>query len=136
METVSNGNIFKVRVRYSETDQMGYVYYGNYARYYEIGRTELMRSLGIHYKTMEDEGIMMPVMSMEAKYLRPAKYDDLITIQTHIRNLTDKEIVFESRIFNEEGEFLNRGIVKLCFLDKNTYHRIPTPSFILQQIEN
>ncbi|MBY5956988.1 acyl-CoA thioesterase [Membranicola marinus] len=126
--------VFNVRVRYSETDQMGYVYYGNYARYYEIGRTELMRSLGVHYRSMEEKGIIMPVVSMEVKYLRPATYDDLIEIRTTIKKLDDKMIVFESMIYNEANQLLNRGIVKLCFLDKGSHERISTPSFIRQQI--
>lgn len=134
MEETSLENIFKVRIRYSETDQMGFVYYGNYARFYEIGRTELMRSIGIHYKSMEEQGIMMPVLSMEAKYLRPARYDDLIEIKTRVRTINENAIVFESNIYNESRELLNRGIVKLCFLDKYTYQRIPTPSFIIQKI--
>lgn len=121
---------YQVRIRYSETDQMGYVYYGNYARFYEIGRTEMMRAAGIHYKKMEEEGIMMPVMSMEAKYVRPAQYDDLITIRTRIQTLDEKQIVFVSQIYNESEQLLNRGIVKLCFLDKTTHQRINTPSFI------
>lgn len=124
--------IYKVRIRYSETDQMGYVYYGNYARFYEIGRTEMMRAIGIHYKSMEKRGIMMLVVSMEIKYLRPAIYDDLIEIRTRIKNLTDKAIVFESMIYNEQNQLLNRGIVKLCFIDKETHQRIPTPPFILE----
>ena len=128
-------NIFQVRIRYSETDQMGYVYYGNYARFYEIGRTEMMRSLGIHYKAMEDQGIMMPVISMEARYLRPARYDDLITIKTRIRKVDDKEIVFETTIYNDRNQLLNRGVVKLCFLDKSSHQRIATPSFVLNTIQ-
>ncbi len=126
--------VFKVRVRYSETDQMGYVYYGNYARYYEIGRTELMRTMGIHYRSMEEEGIIMPVISMEVKYLRPATYDDIIEIRTVIKKLTDKMIVFESMIYNEKNELLNRGIVRLCFLDKKSHQRLATPSFIKNHI--
>lgn len=126
--------VFKVRVRYSETDQMGYVYYGNYARYYEIGRTELMRSMGVHYRSMEEKGIIMPVITLDVKYLRPATYDDLIEIRTTIKKLTDKVIVFESMIYNENNQLLNRGIVKLCFLDKESHQRINTPSFIRNQI--
>ena len=129
-------NIFRVRVRYSETDQMGYVYYGNYARFYEIGRTELMRSRGIHYKTMEEHGIMMPVVSMEVRYLRPARYDDLIEIRTHIRDVSERYIVFESRIYNESDQLLNRGIVKLCFIDSQSQHSIPTPSFLSDKIQS
>ncbi len=128
-------HIYSVRIRYSETDQMGYVYYGNYARFYEIGRTELMRSKGIHYKSMESHGIMMPVVSMEARYLRPAQYDDLIEIHTRIKDLSDRYIVFESRIYNESGKLLNRGIVKLCFIDRESQHSIPTPSFIFDKIQ-
>lgn len=131
---INEEGIYRVRVRYSETDQMGYVYYGNYARYYEIGRTELMRSMGIHYKSMEERGIIMPVVFMEAKYLRPARYDDLIEIRTRIKKLTDKSIVFESLIYNGEDQLLNRGIVSLCFLDKQTQQRIPTPSFVINQL--
>lgn len=128
-------HIFRVRIRYSETDQMGFVYYGNYARFYEVGRTELMRTKGIHYKSMENQGIMMPVVSMEAKYLRPARYDDLIEIHTRISNLTDRYIVFETRIYNESGQLLNRGMVKLCFIDRESQHSIPTPSFIFDKVQ-
>src|SRR5690625_2197465 len=123
-------HVYQVRVRYSETDQMGYVYYGNYARFFEIGRTEMMRAAGIRYKEMEAEGIMMPVMSMEVKDIRPAQYDDLITIRTPIQKLDKKEITFVSMIYNDSDELLNRGIVKLCFVDKTSHNRINTPSFI------
>ena len=133
MEARDEG-IYKVRIRYSETDQMGFVYYGNYARFYEIGRTELMRSIGIHYKSMEEEGIMMPVVSMEVKYLRPAKYDEWIEIRTRIKKLTNSAIVFVSFIYNNNGELLNRGIVKLCFLDKKTRKRIPCPVLITNKV--
>lgn len=126
---------YRVRIRYSETDQMGYVYYGNYARFYEIGRTEMMREMGIHYKSMEERGVMMPVMSMEAKYLRPAQYDNLIEIKTRIKNLDEKSIIFETKIYDEEQRLLNRGIVRLCFLNKETHERIPTPSYVLKKIQ-
>jgi acyl-CoA thioester hydrolase len=76
----------KIRVRYGETDQMGYLYYGYYALYYEVGRAEAIRELGFTYKQMEDMGIMMPVAELNAKYYRPAKYDDLITVKTRGMN--------------------------------------------------
>ena len=76
----------------------------------------------------------MPVVSMEAKYLRPARYDDLIEIKTRVRTINERAIVFESNIYNESRELLNRGIVKLCFLGKHTYQRVPTPAFIIQKI--
>ena len=75
----------QVRIRYSETDKMGYTYYGNYAQYYEIGRTELIRKFGITYKSLEDEGIMLPVLSLNIKYIKPSFYDDLLTIKTSIK---------------------------------------------------
>ncbi|GAA5222282.1 acyl-CoA thioesterase [Membranihabitans marinus] len=123
---------FQVRVRYSETDQMGFVYYGNYARFYEIGRTEAFRDLGVHYKNLEEQGIMMPVMSLQSRYLRPAKYDDLLTLKTIISKLNDKIIVFETKIYNQDNELLNQGIVQLCFIDKESGARIPTPNSILE----
>ncbi|WP_236979583.1 acyl-CoA thioesterase [Membranihabitans maritimus] len=131
---IKNTFNFTVRVRYSETDQMGFVYYGNYARFYEIGRTETMRELGIEYKSLEENGIMMPVISLQVRYLRPAKYDDLLTLRTKIKILTKKEIVFDTNIYNEKSKLLNQGIVKLCFVDKNSGKRIPTPRFILDKL--
>lgn len=106
----------QVRVRYGETDQMGYLYYGNYALYYEVGRTESLRSLGFSYKGLEEIGIMLPVVKMESEYFRPAFYDDLITIKTSLKQLPEKaEITFVSELFNEKGKLLNRGTVTLVF---------------------
>ena len=84
-----------VRVRYGETDQMGYLYYGNYAQYYEVGRAEAIRSLGISYKELEEDyGIMMPVMSLQMRFVRPALYDELLTIRTHLRHLPSERLHF------------------------------------------
>ncbi len=108
----------QVRVRYGETDQMNYLYYGNYALYYEVGRTESLRSLGFTYKSLEESGIMLPVVKLESEYFRPAFYDDLITIKTRLETLTDTpEITFISELFNERGKLLNRGKVTLVFYD-------------------
>ncbi|RYZ82138.1 MAG: acyl-CoA thioesterase, partial [Moraxellaceae bacterium] len=93
-----------IRVRYADTDQMGYVYYGNYARYYEIGRVEALRSLGFHYKEMEASGVMMPVYENRSRYLRPARYDDLLTIRVSIRERPNVRIVFHYDIYNQNGE--------------------------------
>ena len=84
-----------IRVRYAETDKMGYVYYGNYATYYEVGRVEALRKLGMSYKEMEDEGIMLPVLSFNIKYFKPAFYDDLLTIKTSITEMPNTRIKFE-----------------------------------------
>eukprot|EP00903_Cladosiphon_okamuranus_P000129 g129.t1 len=97
---------------------MGYLYYGNYAQYYEIGRTEMIRSLGLSYKAMEAEhSVMMPVMSLQCRYVRPARYDEEITIRTTLRHLPDRTITFHMELLNEAGKLVNGGTVKLCFVD-------------------
>lgn len=126
---------YKKRVRYGETDQMGYLYYGNYAQYYEIGRVEMLRSLGLSYKAMEEElGIMMPVVSMQIRYLRPVLYDDLITIKTIIRQLPERSIVFHMELYNEQGKLVNGGTVKLCFVDIKSQKTVPAPEFLVDKL--
>lgn len=126
---------YQKRVRYGETDKMGYLYYGLYANYYEIGRVEMLRSLGLTYKSMEEEqGIMMPVMSLQMRYVRPAYYDDLLTIRTSLKKLPDKFIVFHVEIFNEAHKLVNGGSVKLCFVDRTTNRTIPTPDFLVERL--
>ncbi|MEI5984301.1 MULTISPECIES: acyl-CoA thioesterase [Sphingobacterium] len=107
----------QIRVRYAETDQMGYVYYGNYASYYEVARTEMLRSTGVSYKELEDMGVMLPVTDLNSKYLKAAKYDDLITINIYIREKPGIRIKFEYELFNEAGELLNTGFTQLVFVD-------------------
>ena len=94
----------KLRVRYAETDQMGYCYYGNYAQYLELGRVEALRSLGFPYKDLEEQGIMLPVLDFHIKYLAPAKYDDLLTVKTIISEIAGTRIFFEYEIVNEESK--------------------------------
>lgn len=107
----------QVRVRYAETDNMGYVYYGNYAAYYEVARTEMLRSTGISYKELEEMGVMLPVIELHCQYIKAAKYDDLITINIYIREKPGIRIKFEYELFNEEGELLNTGSTQLVFVD-------------------
>jgi acyl-CoA thioester hydrolase len=127
---------FQKRVRYGETDQMGYLYYGNYAHYYEIGRVEMLRSLGLTYKSMEEEhGILMPVMSLQMRFVRPAYYDELLTIRTALRKLPDQFITFYVEIFNEKNKLVNGGSVKLCFVDKNSNKTIAAPSYLLDKLK-
>ena len=122
---------WQVRVRYGETDQMGFVYYGVYALYYEVARVEAMRSLGILYADLEKQHhIWMPVMNMHVRYLRPARYDDLLTIKTTIPSLPEKDIRFRYELVNEEGKLLNGALVQLCFLDARTQRRMDAPDFI------
>ena len=125
-----------VRVRYGETDQMGYLYYGNYAQYYEVGRVEMLRSLGITYKDMEAEHrIMMPVMTLQMRYVRPALYDELLTVRTSLRQLPGNSITFFVDIYNEKNKLVNGGSVKLCFVDMNTQKTIPAPAFLLDKLQ-
>lgn len=117
-----------VRVRYAETDQMNIVYYGNYAQYFEVGRAEWIRSLGFSYKKMEEIGIRMPVVKMEVKFLRPAQYDELITISTVLKELPiTHEIIFYHEVYNEKGKLLTTGKVTLYFMNITTGKRSAMP---------
>lgn len=109
-----------VRVRYAETDQMGYVYYGFYAMYYEVGRVESLRQLGMTYKEIEAMGIIMPVLENKSKYIAPGRYDELLTIQTTIREKPGVRIKFEYEIFNEDEKLIHIGETLLAFVDQKT----------------
>lgn len=110
----------RIRVRYSETDQMGVVYYGHYAQYFEVGRTEAIRELGLTYRDMEESGILMPVTSMEVHYFKPARYDDLLILKTTIRQLPRTMITFQTDIHLENGTHLTSGSVTLAFVNKES----------------
>jgi acyl-CoA thioester hydrolase len=125
----------QVRVRYAEADPMNVVYYGNYAQYFEVGRVESLRNLGISYKGIEDMGIMLPVVELNIKYLRPAKYDDLLTIKSQIKELpTEHKIIFDQEIYNEEGKLLTIGKVKLYFMDSKLGKRASMPAIMLEKL--
>ena len=118
----------QVRVRYAETDQMDVVYHGNYAQYFEVARAESIRNLGFTYKEMEAAGVMMPVVEMQTKFLRPAHYDDLLTIKTIMRELpVDHRILFEHEVFNQEKKLLTLGKVTLYFVKIGTFERTVMP---------
>lgn len=124
-----------VRIRYAETDQMDIVYYGNYAQYFEVGRTECIRELGFTYKKMEEMGIRMPVVEMEAKFLRPAHYDDLITIKTMLKELPDNHsISFYNEVYNENNKLLTTGKVTLFFIDNHTGKRAQMPEALREKL--
>ena len=110
----------KIRVRYGETDQMCFVYYGVYAQYYEVGRVELLRSLGLTYKELEEMGFALPVVSLNINYKKPAYYDDELTIRTTIKNLTSAKITFYYEMLSANNELLNIGEVVLVFVNKET----------------
>lgn len=121
----------KIRVRYSETDQMRYVYYGQYAAYFEVGRVEALRSLGIRYADLEDQhGVLMPVMNMQVRYLRAAEYDELLSQKTSILKLPERDITFINEIFKASGKLAVSARITLCFLDAETRKRIDVPDFV------
>lgn len=127
---------FQKRVRYAETDKMGYLYYGHYAKYYEIGRVEWLRSIGLTYRIMEDDyKIMMPVMSLNCRFVRPAYYDELLTIKTILRKLPEKTITFHVEIVNEQAQLVNGGSVKLCFLDAVANKTVEAPAFLMERLK-
>jgi len=109
-----------LRVRYGETDRMGYAYYGNYAEYYEVGRVEALRALGWNYREMEDSGILLPVHTFGIKYHKPAFYDDLLTIKTMIKEVPRARIRFDYEMYNAKGDLLNEGETTLVFIKADT----------------
>lgn len=125
----------KLRVRYGETDQMGYAYYGVYAQYYEVGRVEAMRLLGFSYKDVEAKGILMPVTDYTISYKKPAFYDDELTIVTTINEVPKgARIIFDYECFNQNDELLNTGKVTLVFLDKAKNKPVAAPEWFLQEL--
>lgn len=125
----------QIRVHYALTDQMGMVYYGNYAQLYEIGRTEALRSLGLTYKEIESTGVIMPVTEMHTRFLKPALYDDLLTVVTMVKEMPQhSKIVFHSEIYNEKNELLNVGDVTLYFINANTMKRTDIPQKIKEKL--
>lgn len=120
----------KIRVRYGETDQMGYVYYGVYAQYYEVGRVEAMRLLGFSYKEVEERGLLLPVIEFSIQYKKPAFYDEEITVVTYLKQIpTGLRLPFEYECYNEKGELLNTGKVTLVSKDKFSGKLIPLPDW-------
>lgn len=124
-----------VRVRYGETDKMGYAYYGIYPQYYEIGRTELIRSFGLSYKILEDDGIMLPILSLNIQYLKPALYDDLLTIKTKLIKKPAVRIEFEYEVYNQNNELLNIGNTTLVFIDAKTRKPRRAPKYFLIKLK-
>ena len=124
-----------LRVRYAETDQMGYVYYGNYAQYYEVGRVEALRQLGTSYKEMEEEGVMLPVYTVNTKYLKPAVYDDLLIVKTSIKVLPAVRISFDYEIYNQNNELLNIANTVLIFKNMETDRPCKAPASFIEKLK-
>ena len=120
----------QVRVRYSETDQMGVVYHGNYIPYFEIGRVEWLRNKGVSYKIMEESGVALPIVSMTLNYKKPARYDELLTVTTAFKSQTSVKVEFDCEIHNEKNELLTTAHFILVFVDLLTGKPIHPPQYI------
>lgn len=123
-----------IRVRYGETDKMSYVYYGNYASYFEVARVEALRSLGMSYRRMEEEGILLPVLEYKVKYFKPALYDDLLRVRTVIPVMPSVRIQFQYEIFNEEGLKLTEAETTLVFIDRHLGKPRRAPELLRQKL--
>lgn len=124
-----------VKVRYAETDQMGVVYHGNYAQYLEIARIDWLEQLGISYKSMEEEGVMLPVYELNLRFKKSAKFDDRLKIETKFSKISGVRIEFEYQIFNQKEELLTQAHTTLIFMDSLKNKPIKCPSYIMEKLE-
>ena len=124
----------KTRIRYSETDQMGVVYHGNYAQFFELGRTEWLRSLGVTYKDMEMSGIMLPVISLKCNFIKSALYDDVLTINTFLKKKPMVKIEFDYEIVNQHEELICTGNTTLAFMNSKTMKPTRCPDYLLESL--
>ena len=125
----------QIRVRYGETDQMGIVYHGNYPLYLEMGRIEWLRKLGISYKSMEENGIMLPVVSLNISYKKSARYDDVINVKTQLKKTPTARIEFMYEITDKDGEILTTAQTTLVFIDMKSNKPVRAPKYILEALE-
>lgn len=127
--------VTKTRIRYSETDQMGVVYHGNYAQFFELGRTEWLRKLGITYKDMETNGILLPVISLQCNFIKSALYDDVLTIKTVLKKKPMVKIEFDYEIINQNNEIICTGNTVLAFINRTTMKPTCCPSYLIESLE-
>ena len=125
----------QVRVRYAETDQMGYVYYGNYATYFEVARVEAMRAVGFSYKKMEEEGVMMPVLELKNQFKSPGRYDELLTIRISIPKMPTLKILFQYEVIGEDGREIGLGETTLVFVNKKISKPVRMPKELVELLE-
>jgi acyl-CoA thioester hydrolase len=124
-----------IRVRYGETDQMGYCYYGNYAQFYEVGRVEALRNLGFSYRSLEESGIMLPVLEFKINYHKPAFYDDLLKVKTTVHEIKGARMFFTYEMFNEKNELVNSGETTLVFISKETNRPCSAPLDLAERLK-
>ncbi|WP_282018557.1 acyl-CoA thioesterase [Salegentibacter mishustinae] len=128
-------HISYVKVRYAETDQMGVVHHGNYAQYFEIARLDWLSALGISYKMMEENGVMLPVYELNTKFLKPAVFEDELEIEVQLKELPSVKITFEYLIYNQNKELLTKAFTTLVFMDSKTKKPIRCPQYILEKLK-
>ncbi len=124
-----------IRVRYADTDQMGYVYYGKYAEYFEVGRVELIRSLGISYREIEERGIMLPVVELVIKYLAPAFYDELLSVKSIVPEIPRSSLLTEYEVVKPDGKIAVKGRVKLAFIDQERMRPVRAPGYMVEAMK-
>ena len=130
-----SSNLIHFRVRYGETDQMSYVYHGNYAQYFEMGRLEWLRNFDISYAKMEKSGIMLPVISLNINFLKPAKYDDLLTLKTTLTKKPSARIEFEYELYNEAKQLLTTAKTTLVFVNMKTNRPTRAPEYLMNKLK-
>lgn len=126
----------EIRIRYGETDQMGVVYHGNYAQYLEMGRIEWLRKMGVSYKKMEEEGVMLPVLSLNLNFKKSACYDDVIKVKTQLKKMPSVRIEFDYEITNHKGEILTTANTVLAFVSMETKKPMKCPEYLLDKLQN
>jgi acyl-CoA thioester hydrolase len=124
----------EIKIRYDEVDKMGYVYHGNYAKYFHLSRTELLRTVGLCDKTLEEQNILLPVIEMNIRYLKPIFYDDIIKISTRLLETTYTKMLFEHNVYNMKNELINKGISTLALVNLESRKPIRMPEFIRTKI--
>ncbi len=125
----------QIRVRYGDTDQMGYVYYGNYGYYFEQARVEAVRSIGLTYREIEESGTIMPITRMNIKYIQPAHYDELLTVKTYVPQLPNRILVFKYEVYNEKKQLINEGETHMIFVDMHTKKIKSVPNILLDKLK-
>lgn len=128
--------VSQIRVRYGETDQMGYCYYGNYAQYFEVGRVEALRSIGVSYKELEDQGVMLPVSEYSVKYMLPAYYDDNLKVVTYVSKIEGARLFFDYEIINESNKVIATAKTTLVFVNKSNMRPTSPPEYFLKLLTN
>ena len=126
---------FKFRVTYPDTDKMGTMHHANYAKYYEAARWELFRSIGVSYNSIEEAGVMCPVINMNFKFIKPTRYDELLTIKTTLTAIKGVRAWFSYQLYNEQNELINKAETEIAFVDKTNWKPCSPPDFLLKAIE-